>query len=97
MATTGRSIEWLIGLLLFGLALWLTATDLAHFVTADEHNWVYRSGADLLQGLSARLGLVDPGRNHYLVGLNRVDAILPAPRRSHRPAFFDLVSLVSQK
>ncbi len=29
---------------LFGLALWLRQADLTHFVTADEHNWVYRSG-----------------------------------------------------
>ncbi|MFQ5611556.1 MAG: ArnT family glycosyltransferase [Anaerolineae bacterium] len=38
------SLDWLLGLGLFGLALWLRATDLTHFVTADEHNWVYRSG-----------------------------------------------------
>lgn len=36
--------DWLIALGLFGLALWLRGNDLAHFVTADEHNWVYRSG-----------------------------------------------------
>jgi 4-amino-4-deoxy-L-arabinose transferase-like glycosyltransferase len=43
----------IIGLGLFGLALWLRATDLQHFVTADEHNWIYRSGIFLnafLQG-----------------------------------------------
>jgi hypothetical protein len=37
-------IDWLIALGLFSLALWLRATDLIHFVTADEHNWIYRSG-----------------------------------------------------
>lgn len=37
-------IDWLIGLGLFSLALWLRATNLIHFVTADEHNWIYRSG-----------------------------------------------------
>src|SRR5688572_13906911 len=37
-------LDWLTSLGLFGLAIWLTGTDLAHFVTADEHNWVYRSG-----------------------------------------------------
>jgi len=37
-------LDWLIALGLFGLALWLRTDDLAHFVTADEHNWVYRSG-----------------------------------------------------
>jgi hypothetical protein len=36
-------IDWLISLGLFSLALWLRMTDLSHFVTADEHNWVYRS------------------------------------------------------
>ncbi len=36
--------DWLIAIGLFSLALWLRATDLARFVTADEHNWVYRSG-----------------------------------------------------
>jgi hypothetical protein len=36
--------DGLIGLGFFGLALWLTTTDLTHFVTADEHNWIYRSG-----------------------------------------------------
>ena len=37
-------IDWLLGLGLFSLALWLRITDLSHFVTADEHNWIYRSG-----------------------------------------------------
>ncbi len=32
---------------LFGLALWLGTDRLTHFVTADEHNWVYRSGVFL--------------------------------------------------
>lgn len=32
---------------LFSLALWLGTDRLAHFVTADEHNWVYRSGVFL--------------------------------------------------
>ncbi|MCB0173783.1 MAG: phospholipid carrier-dependent glycosyltransferase [Anaerolineae bacterium] len=39
--------DGVIAILLFGLALWLRATDLAHFVTADEHNWIYRSGVFL--------------------------------------------------
>lgn len=46
-------IDWLAALALFGLALWLRAANLNHFVTADEHNWVYRSGIflrALLQG-----------------------------------------------
>ena len=37
-------IDWLIALGLFGVALWLRTSSLAHFVTADEHNWIYRSG-----------------------------------------------------
>lgn len=37
-------IDWLVALGLFSLALWLRAVDLTHFVTADEHNWIYRSG-----------------------------------------------------
>jgi len=36
--------DWLVVAVLFGIALWLRASNLAHFVTADEHNWVYRSG-----------------------------------------------------
>ncbi len=36
--------DWLIAFGLFGLALWLRMANLTHFVTADEHNWVYRSG-----------------------------------------------------
>jgi len=36
--------DWLLCLGLFGLALWLRIIDLTHFVTADEHNWIYRSG-----------------------------------------------------
>lgn len=46
-------LNLLIALLLFSLAFWLRVTDLTHFVTADEHNWVYRSGlflGALLQG-----------------------------------------------
>jgi hypothetical protein len=37
-------LDLLIGLFLFGLALWLRSFDLTHFVTADEHNWIFRSG-----------------------------------------------------
>ncbi len=37
-------LDGLIALGLFGLALWLRQDNLIHFVTADEHNWVYRSG-----------------------------------------------------
>jgi hypothetical protein len=37
-------IDWLFALGLVCLAMWLRAIDLIHFVTADEHNWVYRSG-----------------------------------------------------
>lgn len=50
MAKTKRTalvIDGLLAIGLFALALWLRATDLAHFVTADEHNWVYRSGVFL--------------------------------------------------
>ena len=46
-------IDWPICLGLFVLALWLRASNLDHFVTADEHNWIYRSGLFLnafLQG-----------------------------------------------
>lgn len=39
-----RLIDWLVAAGLFGLALWLRTSNLAHFVTADEHNWIYRSG-----------------------------------------------------
>ena len=45
-------LDWLLAVGLFVLALWLRTSDLTHFVTADEHNWVYRSGlftAALLQ------------------------------------------------
>lgn len=41
-------VDWLIATGLFALALWLRLTDLTHFVTADEHNWVFRSGQFLL-------------------------------------------------
>ena len=44
---TSIATEALVVIVLFGLALWLRATDLAHFVTADEHNWIYRSGVFL--------------------------------------------------
>ncbi|GAB4439662.1 MAG: hypothetical protein Kow0031_21550 [Anaerolineae bacterium] len=37
-------VDAVAALTLFGLALWLGGSNLAHFVTADEHNWVYRSG-----------------------------------------------------
>jgi len=37
-------IDGALAVLLVGLALWLRLADLTHFVTADEHNWVYRSG-----------------------------------------------------
>jgi 4-amino-4-deoxy-L-arabinose transferase-like glycosyltransferase len=37
-------LDWLLAIALFGLAFWLRADNLDHFVTADEHNWVYRSG-----------------------------------------------------
>jgi hypothetical protein len=43
----------LISIGLFSLSLWLRSLDLAHFVTADEHNWIFRSGIFLnafLQG-----------------------------------------------
>ncbi|MEM7028333.1 MAG: glycosyltransferase family 39 protein [Chloroflexota bacterium] len=38
-----RWVDWFLGLALVGLALWLRTTNLIHFITADEHNWVYRS------------------------------------------------------
>ncbi len=36
-------LESLTMLGLFSLALWLRGSELDHFVTTDEHNWVYRS------------------------------------------------------
>lgn len=48
--------QWRNGLgvaAIFAIALWLRTDNLTHFVTADEHNWVYRSGLFLhavLQG-----------------------------------------------
>lgn len=48
-------IDWLAALTLFGLALWLRAANLNHFVTADEHNWLYRSGIFLRALLQADL------------------------------------------
>jgi 4-amino-4-deoxy-L-arabinose transferase-like glycosyltransferase len=51
MPTNSRIKFWwtetIIVLGLFGLALWLRTDNLAHFVTADEHNWIYRSGTFL--------------------------------------------------
>ena len=46
-------IDVLISVGLFSLSLWLRSLDLTHFVTADEHNWIFRSGIflnALLQG-----------------------------------------------